>query len=122
VEDGNAFIRGVDAARESGAAGALSIVFSARTLMLDGVLAPTSVSDYLSGLLIGDEFRIALASGWVDATTSVHMVGEGPLCDRYRRAAERFGLTIRQAPDATTSHGLWRIADAAGLISTQATA
>lgn len=122
AEDDGAFLRGVEAARDSGAAGALSIAFSARTLLLDGVLAPSSVSDYLSGLLIGDELRIAIAKGWVDAQTTVHMVGEGPLCARYLRAAERFGLTIHQAPDATTSHGLWRIADAAGLISTQATA
>jgi 2-dehydro-3-deoxygalactonokinase len=50
------------------------------------------------------------------------MVGEGALCDRYLKAADIFGLTIRQAPDATTSHGLWRIAAAAGLIPTQATA
>jgi 2-dehydro-3-deoxygalactonokinase len=122
IDDESAFIRGVDAARDSGAAGALSIVFSARTLLLDGVLAPTSVSDYLSGLLIGDELRIAIANGWVDAQTSVHMVGEGALCDRYLKAATIFGIGIHKAPDATTSHGLWRIAEAAGLISTQATA
>lgn len=122
VEDEHAFRRGVDTARDSGAAGALSRVFSARTLMLDGSLPPTSVADYLSGLLIGDELRIAVAAGWTDASSSVHMVGEGALCDRYLRAASIFGLSIHQAPDATTSHGLWRIADAAGLISTQATA
>jgi 2-dehydro-3-deoxygalactonokinase len=121
-DDGEAFVRGVDTARDSGAAGAFSRVFSARTLMLDRVLAPASVPDYLSGLLIGDELRMALAAGWVEAGQAVHMVGEGPLCDRYLHAAERFGLTIHKAPDATTSHGLWRIADAAGLISTQATA
>lgn len=122
TDDEHAFLRGVDAARDSGAAGALSRVFSARTLMLDGSLPPASVPDYLSGLLIGDELRIALASGWATPHDSIHMVGEGPLCDRYVRAAARFGLTLRAAPDATTSHGLWRIAVAAGLVSTQATA
>ncbi|AIF46613.1 2-dehydro-3-deoxygalactonokinase [Dyella japonica] len=122
VDDTGAFRRGVDTARDSGAAGALSRVFSARTLMLDGSLPPTSVPDYLSGLLIGDELRMAIAAGWADAHTQVHMVGEGPLCDRYLRAAERFALTLRAAPDATTSHGLWCIAEAAGLTSTHATA
>lgn len=122
IDDDHAFRRGVSMARDSGAAGALSRVFSARTLMLDGVLAPSSVSDYLSGLLIGDEMRIAVAAGWADPSSSVHMVGEGALCDRYLKAADMFGLTVHKAPDATTSHGLWRIAQAAGLISTQATA
>ena len=122
VDDEHAFRRGVGTARDSGAAGALSRLFSARTLMLDGSLAATSVADYLSGLLIGDELRIAVAAGWADASSSVQMVGEGALCDRYLKAADIFGLTIRQAPDATTSRGLWRIATAAGLISTQATA
>jgi 2-dehydro-3-deoxygalactonokinase len=122
VDDESAFLRGVDAAQDSGAAGALSCVFLARTLLLDGVLPPTSVADYLSGLLIGDELRIAMAAGWTDRYTQMHMVGEGPLCDRYIKAAERFGLTLLAAPEATTSHGLWRVAAAAGLVSTQATA
>lgn len=122
VTDDGAFVRGVDTARDSGAAGALSRVFSARTLMLDGVLPTSSVSDYLSGLLIGDELRMAIAAGWTDAQSQVHMVGEGPLCDRYLHAASRFGIAIEAAPDATTSHGLWRIAEAAGLVSTHATA
>jgi 2-dehydro-3-deoxygalactonokinase len=120
--DDDAFLRGVDAAHDSGAAGALSRVFSARALMLDGVLPPGSVPDYLSGLLIGDELRMAVAAGWTDTQSHIQMVGEGPLCDRYLRAAERFGLAIEAAPDATTSHGLWRIAEAAGLVSTHATA
>jgi len=122
ADDDAAFLLGVDTARDSGAAGVLSRVFSARTLMLDGALPPASVPDYLSGLLIGDELRIALAAGWCDAQARVSMVGEGPLCDRYLRAAERFALVIDAAPDATTSHGLWRIAQAAGLVSTHATA
>ncbi|QNJ99767.1 2-dehydro-3-deoxygalactonokinase [Dyella telluris] len=122
VDDAHAFVRGVDMARDSGAAGALSRVFSARTLMLDGTLPASSVPDYLSGLLIGDELRMAIAAGWADVQSQVHMVGEGPLCDRYLQAAARFGLAVQAAPDATTSHGLWRIADAAGLTSTHATA
>lgn len=122
IDDEQAFRRGVDAARDSGAAGAFSRVFSARTLMLDGALPPSSVSDYLSGLLIGDELRMAIAADWVDGDARVSMVGEGALCDRYLRAAASFGLSIDQAADATTSLGLWRIADAAGLVSSHATA
>lgn len=115
--DEQAFHRGVVAARDSDTAGALSRVFSARTLMLDGVLPPASVADYLSGLLIGDELRIALAAGWLEPQTPVQMVGEGALCERYLQAAAVFGINIDTAPDNTTAHGLWRIASEAGLVS-----
>jgi 2-dehydro-3-deoxygalactonokinase len=120
--DEQAFRRGVVTARESDAAGALSRVFSARTLMLDGVLPPASVADYLSGLLIGDELRMALAAGWLDPPTPVQMVGEGALCERYLQAAAVFGIHIESAPDNTTAHGLWRIATEAGLVSPLAAA
>ena len=47
ADDAAAFARGVAMARDSGAAGALGRLFSARALMLDGALAPASVPDYL---------------------------------------------------------------------------
>ena len=120
-DDEEAFRRGVAAARDSGPAGALSRLFSARALMLDGQLDAAAVPDYLSGLLIGEELRMALAAGWADAGDAIPMVGEGPLCDRYARAADAFGLRLTRAPEGTTAHGLWRIAAAAGLVSPQAT-
>ncbi|WNL44695.1 2-dehydro-3-deoxygalactonokinase [Dyella sp. BiH032] len=120
-DDEAAFRRGVDAARDSGPAGALSRLFSARALMLDGQLDAAAVPDYLSGLLIGEELRMALAAGWADAGISIPMVGEGPLCERYLRAAPVFGLRLERAPEGTTALGLWRIAAAAGLVSPQAT-
>ncbi|HET6555022.1 MAG TPA: 2-dehydro-3-deoxygalactonokinase [Dyella sp.] len=122
VADDSAFQRGVTMARDSGPAGALSRVFAARTLMLDGVLAPTSVADFLSGLLIGEELRMALAAGWVQPNDTVTMVGDDALCARYLRAAGAFDLRIANAPDDTTAHGLWRIASEARLISPPATA
>ena len=120
-DDADAFRRGVAAARGSGPAGALSLLFSARSLMLDGVLDPAAVPDYLSGLLIGEELRMALAAGWADANDTIPMVGEGPLCERYRRAADTFGLRLARAPEGTTADGLWRIANAAGLVPAPAT-
>lgn len=117
-DDDQAFHRGVSAARDSGTAGALSRLFSARALMLDGALDPAAVPDYLSGLLVGEELRMALAAGWADAQDSIPMVGEGPLCERYRRAAAVFGVQLSRAPDGTTADGLWRIAAAAGLAAT----
>ncbi|WP_130617120.1 2-dehydro-3-deoxygalactonokinase [Dyella amyloliquefaciens] len=117
ADDPQAFHRGVVAARESGGAGMLSRVFSARTLVLNGALAPSSVADYLSGLLIGEELRMALAAGWVKLGDMVQMVGEDALCARYLRAAEVFGLALGTAPQDTTARGLWRIAREAALVS-----
>ena len=121
-DDEQAFHRGVTAALDSAAAGGLSRLFSARALMLDGALDPASVADYLSGLLIGEELRMALAAGWADAKDNIPMVGEAPLCDRYRRAADVFGVQLSRAPDGTTADGLWRIAAAAGLAAAPTTA
>jgi len=114
--DSDAFGRGVAAARAAGAAGGLSRLFSARALMLEGALAPAAVADFLSGLLIGDEVRIALAAGWATPDAPVQLVGEDALCARYQQAAEVFGLRFHLTPGPTTAHGLWLIAAAAGLL------
>jgi 2-dehydro-3-deoxygalactonokinase len=114
--DEQAFRRGVLTARESGAAGVLSRVFLARTLMLDGKLAPASVADYLSGLLIGEEFRAALAAGWTTPHATLRIVGDQGLVTRYRRAAETFDLHLVKATGDTTASGLWRLACLASLL------
>jgi 2-dehydro-3-deoxygalactonokinase len=114
--DDGAFARGVAAARNAGAAGGLSRLFCARTLMLDGALAPASVADFLSGLLIGDELRMALAAGWASPDAPVQVVGEDALCARYLQAAGAFGLSLLAAPGAATAYGLWHVAAAAGLL------
>jgi len=114
--DDEAFARGVAAAQASGAAGGLSRLFSARALMLEGALAPASVADFLSGLLIGDELRMALAAGWATPDEPVLVVGEDALCARYRQAAPAFGLSLQSTPGATAASGLWRVAAAAGLL------
>ncbi|WP_445145889.1 2-dehydro-3-deoxygalactonokinase [Dyella sp. Tek66A03] len=116
-QDAAAFAQGVLAARDSGPAGGLAQLFSARVRMLDGVLAPASVPDYLSGLLIGDELRMAAANDWIDAATPVQIVGDVVLCARYLKAARLFGFQAITTPDSTTSLGLWHIAATAGLVA-----
>jgi 2-dehydro-3-deoxygalactonokinase len=115
-DDAAAFARGVAAARDAGAAGGLSRLFCARALMLEGTLAPASVADFLSGLLIGDELRMALAAGWAEPDAPVLVVGEDALCARYLQAAPAFGLTLQPTPGASAASGLWRVAAAAGLL------
>ncbi|MHC1478684.1 2-dehydro-3-deoxygalactonokinase [Frateuria aurantia] len=117
VDDAAAFHQGVQMIQRSGGAGALACLFSTRARMLEGSLAASSVPDYLSGLLIGDELRIAQAAGWIEADHPLLMVGEGPLCRRYQHAAELLGVSLQPAPETTTAQGLWHIAKAAGLLT-----
>jgi 2-dehydro-3-deoxygalactonokinase len=116
-EEHAAFLNGVRAARESGAAGGLSRLFSTRALMLDGRLSAAAVPAYLSGLLIGEELRAALAAGRIGAGAPLHLVGDADLCARYREAAAAFDLDATEPIDGAAARGLWCIADAAGLIA-----
>lgn len=119
--DPNAFDRGLDRARDSGASGAMSQLFSTRALMLDGELAPAAVGDYLSGLLIGEEFRSMLASERFDCTGPLQLIGDDALCRRYLRAATRFGLRLADPIVDAAAHGLWHIAcqaEQSGTLST----
>ncbi|NII12199.1 2-dehydro-3-deoxygalactonokinase [Oleiagrimonas sp. C23AA] len=111
-----AFDHGVTTARDSGAAGMLSRLFSARSLTLDGSLAVAAVPDYLSGLLIGEEWRIARDGGWLRDDTSLCLIGEPTLCQRYTRAAERFDLPAPRLIEHASPRGLYGIARRAGLI------
>ena len=84
--------------------------------MLEGALTPASVADFLSGLLIGDELRMALAAGWAAPDAPVLLVGEDALCTRYLQAASAFGLSLQATAGATAASGLWQVAGSAGLL------
>jgi 2-dehydro-3-deoxygalactonokinase len=118
VDSPDAFARGVAAARDSGTAGAFSRLFSARALMLDGVLAPAAVPDYLSGLLLGEEFRIGLAAGLARRGMPMQLIGDPALCGRYRRAAVHFDIDLAAPLEDAAAYGLWRLAVQAGLVHT----
>jgi 2-dehydro-3-deoxygalactonokinase len=109
-----AFEQGVTAVRDSGSAGALPLLFSARTLVLTGRLRAEETLDYLSGLLIGEELRCALGEGYGDLP--LVLVGDRALCQRYQRALQLFGVENASAIDNASIAGLWRIAITAGLI------
>lgn len=112
------FARGVGAALDSGAAGALSRLFSARALMLEGRLQPAATADYLSGLLIGEEFRAALAGQLAAPGATLQLIGEPGLCERYRHAAALFEVHLAPPLRDAAAHGLWKLAEAAGLLRT----
>lgn len=105
-----AFLRGVEAARAPGAL--LERAFSARSLVLFGHLAPAEVTDYLSGLLIGDEIRAGLARH----AGPVTLIGRGDLVDRYAAALAAFDAPSRIASEGMNRRGLFTIARIGGLL------
>lgn len=83
--DEPAFARGVARARETG--GLLHHLFGVRALVLQGGLAGSAASDYLSGILIG---HTLLAAG---PQPPALVIGAPVLAHRYCRAAAQFGIT-----------------------------
>jgi 2-dehydro-3-deoxygalactonokinase len=112
-----AFRMGVLASR-SATGGIAPMLFSARSLVLTGRLAPEASLEYLSGLLIGDEIRCGLAGG----IRPHALVGDPALCGRYHSAFGLFGLeALPVVPDASPL-GLWSIAQHASLAGPTTTA
>jgi 2-dehydro-3-deoxygalactonokinase len=104
-----------------GEIGPLSTVFSARSLGLTGELSATAQADYLSGLLIGHELA-ALATAQRRRRNSVHLpsiilIGNAQLCARYSRALDACGFARVTLAEQATECGLWQLALAAGLIT-----
>jgi 2-dehydro-3-deoxygalactonokinase len=119
--DTEAFLRGVNIAREKGEAGMLATVFSTRTLGLTGQLSAEAQSDYLSGLLIGHELAgleaLLIRQRSSLAQQSLRLIGNDALCERYRLALAQFGCLRAEPVSEATERGLWRIAVAAGLVA-----
>ncbi len=113
-----AFERGVQLSLRD-AAGLPHALFSARTLVLTGALAPEGVADYLSGLLLGAE--IAAAKSWIQrhavGEASMTLVGDSALCERYRNALALAGFDAATWPADAAARGLWRIARQAGILA-----
>jgi len=104
------FDRGVDRAQR--ATGLLSSLFGVRATGLLGDLPLPLLRPYLSGLLIGTEFREAAPPPDRELT----LIGGDALVARYGRAADRLGVTARPAPADLAALGAFRIATAAGLL------
>jgi 2-dehydro-3-deoxygalactonokinase len=111
-----AFVRGVVCARDSGGEGIFGRLFSTRALMLAGELAPAHVSDFLSGLLIGEELRIARLRNEAPLAP-LCLIGEAALCERYTLAAAQFGFAAPTIVNDAAAHGLWVLAGAGGLLA-----
>lgn len=114
-QDDQAFQRGVRLGYKDNAH-ASHIIFSARTAGLMATLAPESLSDYLSGILIGLELGSSLAVHGM-LPKSIHLIGDDELCQRYAKALHAVGIEAIHSPMQATA-GLWKLAQAASLIAT----
>jgi 2-dehydro-3-deoxygalactonokinase len=81
--------------------------------VLDGRLTAGVSVEYLSGLLVGDEIRCALDAGPPPRA----LVGDAALCERYTVALRLFGVPDVPRIDDAAPAGLWRVAQAAGLVT-----
>ena len=114
ASDADGFARGVTEGAALGSAGALlNRVFATRTYGLMDKLADTALSDYLSGLLIGAE----VAEATRQQKGAVTIIASAALAQRYTDALRLLGLESELAPEDCVAAGHWRIAQAAGLVS-----
>lgn len=118
--DWEAFSQGLDVARQQQNGNLLGTLFSVRTRMLCQQIGPLQQSDYLSGLLLGNELTTVLAS--LDAADrqdmTITLIGSGALCQRYLLALDLLGCRYPvHIAGGATEQGLWQIARYAGLIA-----
>ncbi len=98
------------ASNEPAADAFLSVIFSARTGVLVGTLKPEDVMDYVSGLVIGSEFRQARSAGWLKGGETIGIVGNNLLNSRYSRVAPLFGVAVETGPAHAAISGALMIA------------
>jgi len=107
----DAFDWGVTTIRKNSSRGLSPLLFSARALVLAGRLPAESSLDYLSGLLLGEECRCALADRAAGDDVPLALIGEKTLCERYLRALSLFDVTGVPVIEGASAAGLWRIAE-----------
>ncbi len=97
------------------------IITQCRSLYLASELAAEVTLEYLSGLLIGEEIRSAIAGLSAEHSDqtfpSVLLIGERSLCLRYQTAMAEFGLIVSSILEDTAAQGMWKIAEAQGLVT-----
>lgn len=89
----SAFVRGLEKASSTG--GVLNQVFSARSLFLQGSLAPQDAADYISGILIGQEVA-SMAPAYPAAGEPLMLIGSDELRLRYRLALSNAGFKVQE--------------------------
>ncbi len=93
-------------------------LFSVRSQGLFGKLPADQQSDYLSGLLIGEEVREALTWAGAAASGHVHLICNPALFLRYQAALSAFGIDSRACIEHASFRGIHAVARERGLINT----
>ncbi len=114
--DDAAFARGLTAGFSAHARGLGTALFGARALVLDGLLEPASLADYISGVVIADEVRSLLPH--YSGAERVVLCGNADLCRRYAVALRiRDRETEIVAGEDAAAAGLWSVAVATGVVT-----
>lgn len=103
VQDPGAFRWGLEEAKKTSAM--LSLLFSARTGGLAQKLSASQLRSYVSGMVIGQEFRQAREGGWHVEGDEVAIVGNDGLNALYGVAAEAFGLKVLEGSGEEAMNG-----------------
>ncbi|MBN8944141.1 MAG: 2-dehydro-3-deoxygalactonokinase [Rhizobiales bacterium] len=111
--DPAAFADGCVAAGGEGAL--LHALFGVRTLGLFGHMTVAQLPDYLSGLLIGEEVRAALAALGA-RPRQVHLICRSDLAERYRLCLAARDIDVSICGDDVTYGGLFALAKAGNLV------
>ncbi|MGB3288657.1 MAG: 2-dehydro-3-deoxygalactonokinase [Burkholderiaceae bacterium] len=92
-------------------------LFSVRSRGLLGGLTNELAPDYLSGVLIGEEIREALALLGDGVASRIHLVCKPALLQRYQEALAVFGLEGLACPEQASYLGMLAIARHLGLLA-----
>lgn len=110
-DDWDAMELGATVARdaENQDAAFLTQLMSVRTGMLAGKLTTDRMLSYLSGLVIGNEYRQAMDAGWFKTGDTIGIVGNDGLNDRYRCVSKIFGLNVKDGGEQAAVVGALEI-------------
>ncbi|KAF7597821.1 hypothetical protein BGI27_16720 [Candidatus Dactylopiibacterium carminicum] len=115
-----AFVAGINVARDGGPGALSHQLFAVRTLGLTGRYPGSALKDYLSGLLIGNELVSGLARlHGAGQEQALILIGDGALCQRYEEALAVLGAFPAAVLGNTAPAGLFDFARAAGLLYTR---
>ena len=104
VDDDAAFERGLAAGRR----GALSnVLFECRARVVAGEMPAAQAREHLSGVLIGAEWHDALQRFGAGGLP-LQVLGSAELAARYRRAAQRLGVTLAAIDAPAAQLAAWR--------------
>ncbi len=109
------FEAGLTLAGKAGSGDLTAQLFSTRSMALAGRLSNDVLKSYLSGLLIGHEL-VSARRDHGGSDLPIIMIGEGALCDLYAKAMRLMGLRLTSNYANTAPAGLWRFAEARGLV------